>query len=84
MDDFLRFFDKLVRRFPLHLEIYYNKTMDWCIYITKKGCAADFPKAEHDGDDAVIVIAQSCDMELCFATAHVKLKEWMLEFNGGY
>lgn len=31
-----------------------------------------------------IVDESDCDMELCFARAHVKLKEWLSEFNGGY
>ena len=84
MNDFLTFFDKLVRRFPLHLEILYNKTMDWTIYVTKRGCAKDYPASNHDGEDAVLVLEQSCDMELCFAKAHVALKEWLLENNGGY
>ena len=32
----------------------------------------------------IIVNESDCDMELCFAKAHVGLKEWLLEFNGGY
>ena len=44
MDDFLRFFNEKVINFPMHLEIYYSKIMDWCIVITKKGCASVLPK----------------------------------------
>ena len=84
MDDFLRFFDKKRECFPMHLEIYYSKIMDWCITITLKGCAADYPKAQHIDHDVLIVQEQDCDMELCFARAHVALKEWFSYFCGGY
>lgn len=87
MSDFLRFVDELRKHFPVHVEIYYSKTMDWCITITKVGCAADYPTARHggeDSDDVILVDVQSLDMELCFAKAHVALKEWLREFEGGY
>lgn len=77
MSDFLRFFDKKVESYPMHLEIYYSKTMDWCINIYKKGCGKN-------GEDLPICDAQDCDMELCFAKAHVALKEWLSENEGGY
>lgn len=77
MDDFLKFFDEKARTYPMHLEIYYSKIMDWCINICKKGCGKN-------GEDLDIVSVQSCDMELCFAMAHVALKEWLLENEGGY
>ena len=53
-------------------------------WFTKKGCADDYPKARRNGEDVIIVDESDCDMELCFAKAHVGLKEWLLEFNGGY
>ncbi|MBR4719763.1 MAG: hypothetical protein IKP31_05920 [Lachnospiraceae bacterium] len=84
MDDFLRFFNEKRYHFPMHMEIYYSKIMDWCIDIYKKGCAADYPDAEHDGDDVVIVKVQDLDMELCFARAHVALKEWLMKYEKGY
>lgn len=84
MSDFLLFVDELRHRFPVHVEIYYSKIMDWCITITKKGCAADYPESMHDGDDAILVQEQGPDMQLVFAQAHVHLKEWLLEHNGGY
>lgn len=84
MQDFLKFFNEKRRGFPMHLEIYYSKIMDWCISIYKKGCANDYPNSEKEGADVVIVYVQDCDMELCFAKAHVQLKEWLLEHNGGY
>ena len=84
MNDFLLFFNDLVHRFPLHLEIIYNKTCDWIIYIYKKGCAKDFPKSLSHGEDAIIVSENCSDMELCFAKAHIALKEWLLENDGGY
>lgn len=77
MENFLNFFNEKRRSYPMHLEIYYSKTLDWYIHIWKKGCGAD-------GSDVEIVNVQHCDMELCFAKAHVDLKEWLLEHEGGY
>lgn len=77
MDDFLHFFDKKVHGYPMHLEIYYSKIMDWCINIYKKGCG-------ENGKDLEIVGVQDGDMQLCFAKAHVALKEWLSENEGGY
>lgn len=84
MQDFLKFFDEKAHDFPMHLEIYYSKIMDWCISIYKQGCASDYQNSEKDGDNAVIANVQDCDMELCFAKAHVQLKEWLLEHDDGY
>ncbi|WP_156913269.1 hypothetical protein [Acetobacterium malicum] len=73
MSDFLKFFEEKVENYPMHMEIYYSKTMDWCIHIWKLL-------------DVRIEIAevQGSDMELVFAKAHVELKEWLLENEGGY
>lgn len=84
MQDFLKFFDDKAHDFPMHLEITYSKICDWCINIYKKGCAEDYPNSKKDGEDAVIAYVQDGDMELCFARAHVELKEWLLEHDGGY
>lgn len=84
MNDFLKFFNEKRHDFPMHLEIYYSKVMDWCISITKKGCTKDYPGAKAYGDDVEIVNVQDTDMELCFARAHVALKNWLLEYEGGY
>ena len=84
MTEFLKFFDELTHNFPLHLSISYNKTCDWSIYIYKKGCAADYPNSPHNGEDAILVDVQHCDMELCFAMAQVELKEWLSDHRGGY
>ena len=84
MNELLEFVEDLVRRFPVHFEIYYSKIMDWCITVTKARCGKDYPNAEHEGDDVVLVRVQDIDMSLCFAKAHVALKEWLREFNGGY
>ena len=84
MTDFLEFYDSLRRRFPLHLVIYQSKNMDWCIEIMKIGCADDYPTAEHEGNDVLLVRVQHCDMEYCFAKAHVALKDWLMEYEGGY
>lgn len=77
MNEFLKFFDEKSHDYPMHLEVQYCKICDWTILIYKKGCA-------DDGTDLVIVDVQSCNMELCFTTAYVKLKEWLLEHEGGY
>lgn len=77
MDDFLRFFNEKRRTYPMRLEIYYSKNMDWVITVFRKGCA-------EDGGDLVLLDVQDCDMELCFAKAHVELKEWLIENEGGY
>lgn len=84
MNDFLKFFDEKVCDFPMHLEIYYSKVMNWCISITKKGCAENYQEAKTYGNDVEIVNVQAADMELCFARAHVALKDWLLKYMGGY
>ena len=40
--------------------------------------------AGDNGEDVTLVQVQGVDMELCFAKAHVQLKEWLLEHEGGY
>ena len=73
MTDFLKFFESVVENYPLHMEIYYSKTMDWCIDIWKVM------------DEKVqVVYVSGNDMELVFAKAHVAIKEWLLENEGGY
>lgn len=84
MNDFLKFFDEKRKDFPMHLEVGYSKVADWTIYIYKKCCAKDYPDSYNNGDDAVICNVSDGDMELCFARAHVALKEWLLENEGGY
>ena len=85
MTEFLQFIDDLRHRMAIHVEITYSKTCDWVIYVYRKGCADEYPNgAPAQGDDAVMCYVEDCDMELCFAKAHVKLKEWMFEYNGGY
>ena len=84
MNEFLKFIDEKVHDFPMHIEIGYNKTCDWGIYIYKRGCASDFPNSRKNGDDAIICDVQSCDIELAFAMAHVEVKKWFSENFGGY
>lgn len=73
MSDFLLFFDQIVKDYPMHLEISYNKTCDWEIFVWKRG------------EEVVeIVQVQDCDMQLAFAKAQVQLKEWFSIHNGGY
>ena len=84
MNDFLKFLEEKLNVFPMHVDIGYNKICDWTIYIYKRGCASDYPNSRKSGNDAVIVDVQDSDMELCFARAHVALKEWLLENESGY
>lgn len=84
MNDFLLFIDQLSKQFPIHVEIYYSKIMDWCIKVYKKGWASYCPDSPRDGDDAIICNVQDCDIALAFAKAHVETKKWLLEYNGGY
>lgn len=84
MNEFLNFFDSKRRDFPMHLDISYSKVCDWEITIRKLGCAKDYPDALCIGNDVIICYEQDIDMELCFAKAHVALKQWLLEFEEGY
>ena len=84
MNEFLLFLDQLTSWYPVHVEIYYSKIMDWCITIYKEGCAKDYPNSQHKGDSAILVQEQDLDMLLCFAKAHVALKTWLTENRGGY
>ena len=84
MQDFLKFIDELKRRFPIHVEITYSKITDWTIIVYQKGRADDYPGIPRNGSDAIFAYEQDMDMELCFAKAHVTLKERLLEFNDGY
>ena len=84
MSDFLKFVAEKVKDFPMHVEISYSRTCDWTIYIFNAGCSRDYPKAMCVGDDVVIVHEQDCDLQYCCAKAHVALKDWLMEFDGGY
>lgn len=84
MNDFLEFVNNLKCWFPVHVEIGYNKTTDWCIRVIKKGCAEYYPKSAHDGEDAVLVHVQDPEIHYVFAKAQVELKEWMMINCGGY
>ena len=84
MSDFLKFMDELVHRFPLHVEIGYNRHCDWRIYVYKHGCANDYPDSVRDGEDAVLCDVQSSDIEYAFAQAQVEIKNWLVEHEGGY
>lgn len=77
MQDFLEFFDEMADGYPMHLEVYYSKMLDWCIRVYKKGCG-------DNGADLSIVEVQDCDMYLAFARAQVQLKEWLREYERGY
>lgn len=85
MNEFLKFFDSIVYDFPMHLEIYYSKRLDWCITVYKQDCAKLYPQCKTiNKNDVLIVNTQDIDIELCFAKAHVQIKEWLSKYNGGY
>lgn len=84
MNYFMKFLDEKAKSFLLHVEITYNKTCDWSIYVCKKGCAADYPECDKNGNDAVVCMVQDSDMELAFAKAQVEVKEWLCNYEGGY
>ena len=84
MIEFLLFMNKLKETFPFHLEITYNKTCDWQIYVFKKGCSDDYPEAKNVDGNVIICDVQDGDMEMCFAKAQISVKEWLLEFENGY
>lgn len=74
MSEFLRFIDELRERRRIWLEIAYSSVVDWDITIhliveNQKKC---------------VVNVQHCDMEYAFAKAHVELKDWLSENEGGY
>lgn len=68
---------KLIQNNPMHFELYYSKTMDWCLHIWKKGCGKN-------GEDLDICNEQDCDLSLILAKGEVAVKEWLTENNGGY
>ena len=84
MESFFKWIDDLVSRFPLHVEIVYNKTCDWSVYVYKKGCASDYPDSKHNGDDCILCNTQSGDIDLAFAQAQCEIKEWLSTNCGGY
>ena len=74
MPEFLRFIDELSECRKVWLEIGYSSVVDWCIIVhlivkNEKKCVAS---------------VQNCDREYAFAKAHVELKDWLLENEGGY
>lgn len=77
MVELFNFLAELVKNYPIHVELYYSKIMDWTIRIYKKGCA-------DKGEDVEIVNEQDCDLSYLAAKAYVRLKDWLLENEGGY
>ena len=77
MGDFLKFFDTVIGREPMHLNISYSKITDYTVQIWKKECA-------ENGGDIVICDVQHCDLSYCLAKAEVMLKDWLTDERGGY
>lgn len=47
MDDFLRFFDKVRSRIPMHIEIGYSSIVDWMIVIYEGRSYAENGRKSH-------------------------------------
>lgn len=80
MNEFIEFFTSIVDDFPMHLEIYYSKRMDWCVEVWKKGCADEYPNSPRMDGDAVLVKVQDATAEEAGAMALKRLKEWLKWF----
>lgn len=76
MYEFLKFYDEISINYPWSLEIYHSSIMDWSITIGYK--------TTHVKHGETIVHVQDVDMELAFALAQVKLKEYLRNEFGGY
>ena len=70
-------FLKLAQQHTMHLELFYSKTVDWCLHIYKRGCGKN-------GEDLEICKEQSCDLSYLLAKGEVVIKDWLIENNGGY
>ena len=82
MTEFLRFFEGIRGVLPMHLEIYYSRTMDWCVRVWKKACADQYPGCEAEGNDAILVRVQDATCEEAGQQALVSLKKWLAAFVG--
>ena len=68
---------EIVKVHKFHIEFYYSSITDWCLTITRKGCA-------EDGSDIVVFDDECCDLSLLLAKAEVAVKEYCSEKLGGY
>lgn len=76
METFLRWFHEIRDTYGFCIEIYSSSIMDWCI---KVGYKSTMPQ-----HGTVVILIQDCDVDLAFAKAQVKLKDWLMENEGGY
>lgn len=76
MEAFLKWFDKIADKYGFAMDIRYSSIVDWNITIGYK--------YTHPNKNDVIVQVENCDIDLAFAMAQVKLKEWLAENKGGY
>lgn len=76
MYDFLKFYDEACSNKGWALDIYHSSIVDWSITIGYK--------TTHPKHGETVIHVQDCDMELAFAKAHVEIKKWLLENEGGY
>lgn len=77
MHDFLTFFNQVRYTYRLRLAITYSDICTWEITIGLVGSG-------ENGDDLIICDIQDSDVTLCFAKAHVALKEELTDIFGGY
>ena len=67
----------LVEAHTMHLDLSYSKTADWWLRVYKKGCGKN-------GGDIVICDIQDCDLSYVLDKGSVMVKEWLVEYKGGY
>lgn len=72
MTEFLKFFCKKSRVYPIQLKVYYEKGLGVCVSVYNA-----------EGDKEILFV-HGLDIGLVFAKAQVQLKEWLLENEGGY
>ncbi len=56
MQKFIELFEEMISSRPMHLEIYYSKTLDWVIHIWRVGTG-------DNGSDEDIIYAQDCELD---------------------
>ena len=82
MNEFLRYFSGIVGVFPMHLEIYYSKNMDWCVDVWKKACASMYPGCESNREgDAILVRVQDATADAAGEQALKSLKKWIRTYT---
>ena len=77
MNEFLRFFDEIIHRYPMHMVLSYSKTTDWLLHVWREG-------TDDNGKNEDVLWEQDCDLDYVLARAQVDLKDWLTRNMGGY